>query len=168
MPATNGNRTSRNKATTAMTAANIAIQNRIGLVKLMIRSLDPRIPTNNSRLMLNRFRNASISVEDQGSGIPNGLLDRIFEPLLTTKPVGQGTGLGLSMVYGFVKQSKGYINITSALGPERYSTIDFSFFPPADCRSIKGHGLRLAFCPASQCPIAEEVPALLRSPGTKI
>jgi two-component system, cell cycle sensor histidine kinase and response regulator CckA len=59
---------------------------------------------------------ASISVEDQGSGIPNELLDRIFEPLFTTKPVGQGTGLGLSMVYGFVKQSKGYIDIASALG----------------------------------------------------
>ena len=59
---------------------------------------------------------ASISVEDQGSGIPNELLDRIFEPLFTTKPVGQGTGLGLSMVYGFVKQSKGHIGITSALG----------------------------------------------------
>jgi signal transduction histidine kinase len=59
---------------------------------------------------------ASISVEDQGSGIPNELLDRIFEPLFTTKPVGQGTGLGLSMVYGFVMQSKGYIDITSALG----------------------------------------------------
>jgi two-component system, cell cycle sensor histidine kinase and response regulator CckA len=59
---------------------------------------------------------ASISVEDQGSGIPNELLDRIFEPLFTTKPVGQGTGLGLSLVYGFVKQSKGHIDITSALG----------------------------------------------------
>jgi signal transduction histidine kinase len=59
---------------------------------------------------------ASISVEDQGSGIPNELLDRIFEPLFTTKPVGQGTGLGLSMVYGFVMQSKGYLDITSALG----------------------------------------------------
>ena len=59
---------------------------------------------------------ASISVEDQGSGIPNELIERIFEPLFTTKPVGQGTGLGLSMVYGFVKQSKGYIDITSALG----------------------------------------------------
>src|SRR6516162_9261613 len=56
MPATNGNRTSRNKATTAMTAASIAIQNRIGLVKLMMRPSDPRTPTNNSRLMLNQFR----------------------------------------------------------------------------------------------------------------
>jgi signal transduction histidine kinase len=44
------------------------------------------------------------------------LKERIFEPLFTTKPVGQGTGLGLSTVYGFVKQSKGYIDITSALG----------------------------------------------------
>src|SRR5262249_58884056 len=44
MPATNGNRTSRNKATTAMTAASIAIQNRIGLVKLMIRPSDDPIP----------------------------------------------------------------------------------------------------------------------------
>ena len=68
---------------------------------------------------------ASISVEDQGSGIPNELLDRIFEPLFTTKPVGQGTGLGLSMVYGFVKQSKGYIDITSAL--ERGTTVRLIF-----------------------------------------
>ena len=77
---------------------------------------------------------ASISVEDQGSGIPNELLDRIFEPLFTTKPVGQGTGLGLSMVYGFVKQSKGYIDITSAL--ERGTTVRLIFpsfrQPPVD------------------------------------
>jgi len=43
--------------------------------------------------MLNQFRNASISVEDQGSGIPNELLDRIFEPLLTTKLSGKERGL---------------------------------------------------------------------------
>lgn len=68
----------------------------------------------------------SISVTDQGSGISSDLIDKVFEPLFTTKPTGQGTGLGLSMVYGFVKQSGGYIDIESELG--RGTTIRL-FFP---------------------------------------
>lgn len=68
----------------------------------------------------------SISVADQGSGISSEHIDRVFEPLFTTKPTGQGTGLGLSMVYGFVKQSGGHIDIESELG--RGTTIRL-FFP---------------------------------------
>jgi CheY-like chemotaxis protein len=58
----------------------------------------------------------SISVSDQGVGIPPELLDKVAEPFFTTKPAGEGTGLGLSMVAGFIEQSGGSIRITSEAG----------------------------------------------------
>ena len=57
-----------------------------------------------------------IAVTDSGHGIPAGILDNVFEPFFTTKDVGKGSGLGLSMVYGFVKQSNGHIKIYSEAG----------------------------------------------------
>jgi len=57
-----------------------------------------------------------IAVTDSGVGIPVDLLNRVFEPFFTTKDIGKGSGLGLSMVYGFVKQSNGHINISSEVG----------------------------------------------------
>jgi signal transduction histidine kinase/DNA-binding response OmpR family regulator len=59
---------------------------------------------------------AMIAVTDTGSGIPQEVLDKVFEPFFSTKPEGKGTGLGLSMVYGFVKQSGGHIKIYSEAG----------------------------------------------------
>ena len=55
----------------------------------------------------------SISVADDGVGVPPEIIDRVFEPFFTTKPVGKGTGLGLSMVLGFARQSGGRVEITS-------------------------------------------------------
>jgi signal transduction histidine kinase len=57
-----------------------------------------------------------VAVTDSGHGIPADILDHVFEPFFTTKDVDKGSGLGLSMVYGFVKQSNGHIKIYSEEG----------------------------------------------------
>ncbi|WP_416203290.1 response regulator [Xanthomonas euvesicatoria] len=58
----------------------------------------------------------AVKVIDNGSGIEPAILDQVFEPFFTTKPIGEGTGLGLSMTYGFARQSGGTARITSDVG----------------------------------------------------
>ena len=58
----------------------------------------------------------AVSISDTGSGIPEERLEQIFEPFFTTKEVGQGTGLGLSQVFGFAKQSGGEVVVDSEVG----------------------------------------------------
>ncbi|MDU6730814.1 MAG: ATP-binding protein, partial [Bradyrhizobium sp.] len=73
-----------------------------------------------------------IAVSDTGEGIPANLLDKVFEPFFTTKDVGKGVGLGLSMVYGFVKQSNGHIKIYSE--PEHGTSVKL-YLPQATADS---------------------------------
>lgn len=58
----------------------------------------------------------TVCVSDTGTGIDKAIIERVFDPFFTTKPLGEGTGLGLSMVYGFARQSHGHVRIYSEVG----------------------------------------------------
>ncbi|WP_342725564.1 ATP-binding protein [Bradyrhizobium sp. B097] len=87
----------------------------------------------------------AVSVADTGVGIPQELFGRIFEPFYTTKEVGHGTGLGLSQVFGFAKQSGGEVTVTSEVG--KGST--FTLYLP---RVVGRHN--------AQSPLTEDAPSI--------
>ena len=83
-----------------------------------------RVTTSNSRIDLRSARErdmepgayVTFTVTDTGTGMPPEVIARAFDPFFTTKPIGQGTGLGLSMIYGFARQSNGHVAIHSEVG----------------------------------------------------
>lgn len=82
-------------------------------LKTAIRKLDPQAATANGA---NVGDYVVVSVADTGVGMAADIVDRVFEPFFTTKEVGKGTGLGLSQVYGFARQSGGFVAIESHPG----------------------------------------------------
>jgi PAS domain S-box-containing protein len=79
-----------------------------------------------------------LSVSDTGTGIPPELLGRVFEPFFTTKEKGKGTGLGLAMTYGFVKQSGGHVSIKSQ--PGLGTTVRLYLPRAAEAAGLRGEG----------------------------
>nr|WP_100253300.1 ATP-binding protein [Methylobacterium sp. UNC300MFChir4.1] len=73
-------------------------------------------PSYASRYDIPQGQYLSVCVTDTGTGMPPEVVARVFEPFFTTKPLGEGTGLGLSMIYGFARQSGGHVRIQSEVG----------------------------------------------------
>ncbi len=84
-----------------------------------------------------------IEVEDQGTGIPDDVLEKMFEPFFSTKELGKGTGLGLSMVYGIIKQTGGFIYADTEMGK---GTV-FRIFLPRYVRTPEEEAARNAAVP---------------------
>lgn len=93
-------------------------------------AINPETSTPNPEIQPGEY--VWIAVTDTGTGMPDDVLARVFEPFYTTKPQGQGTGLGLSQVHGFVKQSGGHVAIRTSPGEGATVTIHLPRFngPP--------------------------------------
>ncbi|HQT73186.1 MAG TPA: ATP-binding protein, partial [Acidiphilium sp.] len=94
-----------------------------------------------------------IGIADTGKGMTEAVVAQAFEPFFTTKPAGQGTGLGLSMVYGFVQQSGGHVEIASRIGEG--TTVDL-FIP---CPTADALAATAAETQAEAAPPASPLPA---------
>jgi PAS domain S-box-containing protein len=90
--------------------------NGLGKLTIEVRNahLDHEYSAQNSDVKVGQY--VMIAVTDTGVGIPPEIVEQVFEPFFTTKPEGRGSGLGLSMVYGFAKQSGGHVKIYSEVG----------------------------------------------------
>lgn len=104
--------------------------------KIIIKASNILLPEDDPRRQesLAGERYVTISVTDHGCGMPPQDTERAFEPFFTTKEVGKGSGLGLSMVWGFVRQSRGFAEISSELAKGTVVTL---YFPASDKDDIQ-------------------------------
>nr|WP_245185945.1 PAS domain S-box protein [Falsiroseomonas frigidaquae] len=116
-----------------------------------------------------------VRVSDTGTGMPPEVVAQAFEPFFTTKEIGQGSGLGLSMVYGFLKQSGGHVSIRSRLG---HGTSISMYLPPAGQPAVPGRraprrdGLRggheRVLVVEDDAPVRDHAANLLRELGYQV
>lgn len=99
-----------------VTNAGHAIGSQPGTIRLRVESIDMDAERARGNPDLRPGRYVRLSVSDTGPGIPSGIIDRIFEPFVTTRENGQGTGLGLSVVHGIMKTYDGAIGVESEPG----------------------------------------------------
>ncbi|WP_240705278.1 ATP-binding protein [Pacificoceanicola onchidii] len=91
-----------------------------------------REPLERDRAVVEPGVYVSVRIVDQGTGIPKDKLQKVFEPFFTTKRPGEGTGLGLSTVYGIVKQTGGFIFVDSVVGQGTCFTLLLPSFEPTE------------------------------------
>jgi two-component system, NtrC family, sensor kinase len=103
-----------------LTNAAQAIGEPGGTIRIEARNLDDRV---------------SLIVADDGPGIPEEVLPRIFDPFFTTKDVGEGSGLGLSIVHGIIERHGGHIDVVSQPGQGTKFSISFPLPPASTSRS---------------------------------
>jgi PAS domain S-box-containing protein len=102
-----------------------------GILRIGTENLHVGAPQTELRDPLEPGDYVSVTVSDSGIGMAEHVIEKVFEPFFTTKPAGQGTGLGLSMVYGFVRQSGGRVSIASRLGQGTSVTLTLPRAAPA-------------------------------------
>ncbi len=98
-----------------------------GYIRIELSSVSIEDVANTDELMLGSY--VVLSIEDTGEGIPDDVIDKIDDPFFTTKGLGQHSGLGLSMVQGFMSQSGGYLRVQSKIG---VGTTIKLYFPAID------------------------------------
>ena len=121
-------------------------------IRLFNQSLDAAFCANNLNLSPGDY--VVLSVADNGHGMAQNTLKRAFDPFFTTKPIGQGTGLGLSMIYGFCKQSRGHIRIHS----QEYEGTTVELYLP---RFLGGAAQATSACPSRATTLANADKTLL-------
>ena len=143
------------------TNAILAIGSHKGAVTMELFECDLMQPLN-GRLWLPAGKYVCVRVSDTGNGMSPETLDRIFEPFFTTRVVGQGTGLGLSVVHGIMQTHQGAIDVQSALGSGSIFTLYFpssqeaAVAPPPEAAPVdvvQGNGRRVMYVDDDQALI---------------
>jgi CheY-like chemotaxis protein len=117
---------------------------------------------------------ALLSVEDSGQGIDEETKARIFEPFFSTKEVGKGAGLGLSIVYGIIKQHEGYINVYSELGKGTTFKIYLPLSKPTDeaIKEVASHtingGIETVLVAENDTDVREMIKEVLKGFGYRV